>query len=487
MTTREGFVCSIAEEPDDDTHRLVYADWLDEHEEPERAELIRVQCELTAAACDAHDDPDGPRLAALTKREGELLKANTEKWFGPVYDHRLGPGFSRGMARLSTVYPLAFFTKQFQADAAEWFPRAGVIDFGFSGETKRLETLMASPLLSWLARLSLYLVRLDGREIDRLASCPHLGGLSRLSLSDARLTDKELRRLARSESLPRLRSLSLRNNEKVTPGGIATLLEGDAFPHLTSLDLPHSFSIRSVEQLRALAGTAGWQRLRKLMLAGSRFPMGSFAAFARGLDLPELTDLTLASAQPYGDELVTLTEAPNLRNLQRLDLSDNPVSPTAARVLLDSSSWPALTELRLRATGLGDAGMHALASSSRLARLTALDLSRNNISDEGLRALLASPHAANLRLLDLSGNPLSEAGFLALAAADTLPELRVLTLSEYFGTTDCSALTREVAQALVETKRFPRLTRLSALHWKMSAPVRGVLEQGLAGRVLLSR
>lgn len=45
-TDELGFLNSIRDEPEDDTVRLVYADWLDEHDEPDRAELIRVQCEL---------------------------------------------------------------------------------------------------------------------------------------------------------------------------------------------------------------------------------------------------------------------------------------------------------------------------------------------------------------------------------------------------------------------------------------------------------
>jgi uncharacterized protein (TIGR02996 family) len=37
---------NINANPDDDLPRLVYADWLDEHDRPIRAEFIRVQCEL---------------------------------------------------------------------------------------------------------------------------------------------------------------------------------------------------------------------------------------------------------------------------------------------------------------------------------------------------------------------------------------------------------------------------------------------------------
>ena len=44
LTHDEAFLADIAENPDDDASRLVYADWLDDHGEADRAELIRLQC-----------------------------------------------------------------------------------------------------------------------------------------------------------------------------------------------------------------------------------------------------------------------------------------------------------------------------------------------------------------------------------------------------------------------------------------------------------
>lgn len=44
MTDHEAFLAAIKANRDDDAPRLVYADWLQEHGEPERAELIRLQC-----------------------------------------------------------------------------------------------------------------------------------------------------------------------------------------------------------------------------------------------------------------------------------------------------------------------------------------------------------------------------------------------------------------------------------------------------------
>src|SRR5260370_37026404 len=52
FTVIEGstFLRAIDENPDDDGPRLVYADWLEEHGDTARAEVIRVQCELARLA-----------------------------------------------------------------------------------------------------------------------------------------------------------------------------------------------------------------------------------------------------------------------------------------------------------------------------------------------------------------------------------------------------------------------------------------------------
>jgi uncharacterized protein (TIGR02996 family) len=46
LSQHEAFLRAIFDAPDDDTPRLVYADFLQENGEEDRAELIRVQCEL---------------------------------------------------------------------------------------------------------------------------------------------------------------------------------------------------------------------------------------------------------------------------------------------------------------------------------------------------------------------------------------------------------------------------------------------------------
>jgi uncharacterized protein (TIGR02996 family) len=43
MTTQEAFLQAIGETPQDDTPRLVFADWLEEQGQAQRAEFIRIQ------------------------------------------------------------------------------------------------------------------------------------------------------------------------------------------------------------------------------------------------------------------------------------------------------------------------------------------------------------------------------------------------------------------------------------------------------------
>jgi uncharacterized protein (TIGR02996 family) len=66
---------AIREHPEEDTPRLVYADWLQESGQPERAEFIRLQCEAWAL-CPAY-----PTLAAARTRASDLLKAFGDRWY----------------------------------------------------------------------------------------------------------------------------------------------------------------------------------------------------------------------------------------------------------------------------------------------------------------------------------------------------------------------------------------------------------------------
>lgn len=79
------FLAAIRAAPDDDAPRLIYADWLDEHGQPERAEFIRVQCELARR-----------KSPKLRKRESELLADHHDKFAGKLAVPGLRFVFRRG-------------------------------------------------------------------------------------------------------------------------------------------------------------------------------------------------------------------------------------------------------------------------------------------------------------------------------------------------------------------------------------------------------
>jgi uncharacterized protein (TIGR02996 family) len=74
MTEREALLRAICAHPDDDTPRLVYADWLQERDCEPRAELIRAQCRMRAPSL-----PDD-EFRALSARANELLRAHGAEW-----------------------------------------------------------------------------------------------------------------------------------------------------------------------------------------------------------------------------------------------------------------------------------------------------------------------------------------------------------------------------------------------------------------------
>lgn len=86
MTEEQAFIEAIQENPDDDAPRLVFADWLDEHGAPGKAEFLR----LAVAAVRAPTPNQVERLRELRLRVGT-------DWIGEV----LSPRFDSLLATLS--------------------------------------------------------------------------------------------------------------------------------------------------------------------------------------------------------------------------------------------------------------------------------------------------------------------------------------------------------------------------------------------------
>jgi uncharacterized protein (TIGR02996 family) len=70
----------ILEVPADDVARLVFADWLQEHDEPERAEFIRVQGRIAHLDMGARMLPKGVGRELLFAAEGNLVRNHWDDW-----------------------------------------------------------------------------------------------------------------------------------------------------------------------------------------------------------------------------------------------------------------------------------------------------------------------------------------------------------------------------------------------------------------------
>src|SRR5947208_2588940 len=86
MSDEAALLAAIRANPDEDTPRLVYADWLDENEQAPRAEFIRLQIQL---ASDGRDSltiarsrlPKPPKgTGRVGRRVSELLAAHGFAW-----------------------------------------------------------------------------------------------------------------------------------------------------------------------------------------------------------------------------------------------------------------------------------------------------------------------------------------------------------------------------------------------------------------------
>lgn len=77
MTDRDALYAAVLGRPDDDTPRGVLADWLDDHDQPERAEFIRLGVETARTTAHCYHDltrpPDCP-VCSLHLRAAELAR-----------------------------------------------------------------------------------------------------------------------------------------------------------------------------------------------------------------------------------------------------------------------------------------------------------------------------------------------------------------------------------------------------------------------------
>lgn len=462
---------SIVRHPDDDTPRLVYADWLQENGRAEEAEFLRVQCHLAAG------EPDAPEYPELLDRDEELrlwlgthvpgprptfpggLSVEGGSWWWP-YTERGFPRFlefdgtqkygARAMRALA-----AGLERAFDALPTRWLVVRDIT-------AAQLAALLKQPVLARVTQLTVAL-NAYGDEADDaarlLAGCRHLrslkglsarfafgdagcealaagpwGGLEWFSPTCHQFTPLGARALGGAGWFRGLRSLAF---DDLPDGAFGALAQAGPFPRLHTLDLSHG--MYSETTWRAFAAARAFPALKKLALDECDLSRGDFAAVA-GVGGFELRALGLRGCGLWSGAGAALAAAPWAGSLRVLDLAYN---------------------------ALPAADTKAIARCKRFGELRRLDLAGSAIDPPGLAALAANPALRGLRGLSLRGWPphnrwLRPTDFERFLTRSDMPDLRHLDLSG-------QAVGARAARRLGDPK-FAPLTRLILEDCRLTDP-----------------
>ncbi len=530
MSDEAALLAAIVANAEDDTPRLVYADWLDEHEAPIQAEFVRTQCRLASGSA---ADPDYPDLlehyAELVARFSVAVKLTAPA---------LPPGF---IHQSDIRHGADHFRRGFlHVASGEWSP-----DWYYTppAPTNLQIDRVCDGLTPLVANTTVRHLVLDGLTADLLARvlvAPGVAALTGLTVQPAEFGwnagDAIVAALARAKAVAGLERLEL--DSAVTVAGLCAL-------DSAKLDRLHTLHVSDVQgrarDVPTLAQAKWFRGLRHVSASVVRTPRQSLlAALARlphleSLDVgfgqgfarktfgtvtgfPVLTRLTcnavngaaghLARGQfPRLAELVApgvwpdafraLLAAKWLSQLRVLDVSHGALTDASVVAFSQSTAAPHLRILRIGHNRFAKAGLMALTDGARFTNLTTLDIRTGNTS---VRPATMAQFAANLSLphvrhLSLGGWPLGDAGAKALAKNPNLANVTRLMLDRCgIGELGFTALVRspylqqlveldignnnlKTAAALLDTARLPHLAAFGLYNNPLTGPAREKLHR----------
>ncbi len=393
----QAFLQPILARYSEDGPRLIFADYLDESDQPAdrgRGELIRVQCALARLAA------DHPRRPELAQREADLLQQFQATWTDHLCDLAVGFEFRRGLLEGVSVDATTFLAK-----GDELFRRAAVRRVRLVEAARHISCVAQCPYLANVRELDLCGNDLGNGGANVLLRSPHLGRVESLDLSFNGLCDGGAAVVARSRSTPRLRALYLTDNGQISGKGIESLATS---PHLAGLRvLDVSGNDVNDAGVQAIVESRFLTKLHTLRLHGNQIGdagavrLAGAALLTRMLKRNPKLDLRSNAIGPTG--ALALAESQLLETAAGLDLSGNYLGDEGVEALAASPHLRGLRKLMLRQNHIGDLGALVLANSVLMARLTVLDVSANRITRKGVDALWANRRSFQT-ILDTAGN-----------------------------------------------------------------------------------
>jgi uncharacterized protein (TIGR02996 family) len=399
----------------DDTERLVLADWLEQHGELARAQVIHMQCEL------ARTSFFDRRYQELAWELDAVLAELRDAWHAelPVLHGVEWLALERGMPAAVGVRDVATLVAQQAAihAAAPEVYRVVLRDLHVGADETDIPWLRslrlsgvrgANPLLSIPSELEI-----DAGEFDDVDDLERDRPLAALAIvNSAALGDDFAQMLAEASWTGALRVLRMPtaraegatsyydHDPRMTADGAAALVTLDSL-EILQIDR-HLPGVRNAERLFALPRLRDFSArqigVKKLAVPTKGDPFESVdlsqnaigtpvaRAIAKSPRMVQLQRLVLDTCEVEAMALVDLVRSPLWKTLRILDLSRNPLGSAGARALAEAPEPALLHTLRLADVDFDDACGPILGKIRWLGRLLELDLTGNRFG-RGLAAL----------------------------------------------------------------------------------------------------
>lgn len=458
----EAAVIARAEE---DAPRLMYADWLDDHGDPDRAAFIRTQVALW------DKNPADADYVELLNREEELLSNHTT-WrlerklpdgcvLSAVHEGgKIDTDFQRGFAFFLSD---SVDAEQFKKALSHIFQKTTIRGFGVDVEA--IEILAADPhrhsvqainsyrtsteMAKWLVaanfderlqRLGLnYLEPRAANEVARFGSTlrprhvrAYLGQLSAT----------EVVRFLSSEAMSGLRHLEM----DCPNATIAAVKALTSITHLHTLQLGSSASL-----LTALSCSGQLSGVARLTLFRTDLRGAGAVALAK-VTVPELRALEFHACNLHNNDTVALTSSPLFDRLRLLKFTEG-VGDGALKAIAASASAKTLQCLELHNSSPTKFGLRAIAPAFPDMRKFVASGTKSQRNCANTAQFVSTLACERLEVLS-TDYPLDDAGAIALAKNPALASVRAV---HFHGTDD---LTTRGITALVTSPVLSNLVRL---------------------------
>jgi uncharacterized protein (TIGR02996 family) len=381
---------------EDDTPRLVYADWLEENGDPNRAAFIRAQVALWDK-----NPADEDYVDLLEQRVETRIRAKPDR-LTPVLPHSLEfrypeTDFRRGFPYIATVgysdSQQAFQPEHLHALSEalpEVFRNTTIRGLRLGLDyTPHLREILTTPVANQITALKIASFRHSA--ISDLCQSDVLRQLKWLEISqEVETSDLDHLSIARFENLGRL------DCQTICGSAIAV---NRFFRSLAARRIRRLSLAINEESASALSELSQLKDLHTLELVAERHAEVSF--LANGRHFPSLARLVLQRVE-FGDDGANHLAAVTLPNLTALNIIGH-----QGRNSLDED-------------------IATLACSPLFEHLTSLEASHGRITEVGIKAIASSPSSKSLRFLDVGTNAFGTVGLMTIAKPETFPNLTTL-------------------------------------------------------------